>query len=77
MVVMPVIFTQTSAGLTAHFAGEALRTNVDVGLRAFTSLNSSNPVVDALGWSGYLSNEPAHAVVHSSSGATTIDFAVP
>jgi hypothetical protein len=75
MVVMPIFF---QGGMTnARFAGQAIRANADVGLRAFTNLTSADPVMDALAWSGFLSNEPAQTIVHTGSGTTTLTLVVP
>ena len=78
MVVMPITFAAGAGGRPeAHFAGQALRANADLGLRVFTNLTSTDPVTDALGWAGFMSNEPAQAVVHTGTGATTVTLALP
>jgi hypothetical protein len=79
LVMMPVLFTPSSASQwTGTYKGSALLANSNFTLRAFTTIDSQNPITDALTWAANpLGGQPGHATVTTTSGDTTKDFSVP
>ncbi|MGA9522641.1 MAG: hypothetical protein WBV82_14335, partial [Myxococcaceae bacterium] len=77
---MPVFFSPVQGGtdFTGTYAGNALRTNTQFGLRLFSSADSQNPISDALQWIiTPFGAAPAHAQFQTMNTDVTVDFAVP
>jgi Chitobiase/beta-hexosaminidase C-terminal domain len=78
-VLIPVFFTPVPGGadLNGGFAGSALRSNTQFGLRLFSSIDSQNPLADALMWTlTPFGAAPTHAQVVTTNADVKVDFTV-
>jgi hypothetical protein len=67
VVLMPTLLLGTTAELKGSFGGAALRDNQNFALRAFTSLDATDPLTASLTWGlNPFSSEPPHATVKTT-----------
>ena len=80
-VLMPVLLSPDPASpgdVMGSFAGQSLRANSTITLRAFTNANGANPLTDALTWViNPFGTTPGHATVQTTTADVTKDFTVP